>query len=383
MKTIRIIVLLAIIAFSAINTLDMSSAKTKASSSAYVAMYTELGFSTGFKNMEGLSSTRNRGRGRTPEKTELANFWLRYNDGKKDIDIGSKNLLSTSTFIVYGSEEIMFDIRADWPLPKFLEKYCSSLSTSKKSCSFSKTMAFILGMDEANFFLQVSIDKNHTFQIMIANGSEDKMDNSICRATLEAMVEEHKKYIYQRNEEFYRIISEIISRLETTLRTFGQMKKIVAENKQYLENRIKEDEEKLKKLNSIKKRIAEEIKNLHTVINNKKNEVKLNIKKNANCQEEIVSINLAIFEEEKKKEKEEAKFAKNLKESKERRQKHLKTLFYWLEASYFYRVFAEKLVKDVAALDVATTDATIKGTQEKVIKAFKPITVLFASVSSK
>merc|ERR1712032_402942 len=352
------------IAFSAINTLDMSSAKTKASSSAYVAMYTELGFSTGFKNMEGLSSTRNRGRGRTPEKTELANFWLRYNDGKKDIDIGSKNLLSTSTFIVYGSEEIMFDIRADWPLPKFLEKYCSSLSTSKKSCSFS-------------------IDKNHTFQIMIANGSEDKMDNSICRATLEAMVEEHKKYIYQRNEEFYRIISEIISRLETTLRTFGQMKKIVAENKQYLENRIKEDEEKLKKLNSIKKRIAEEIKNLHTVINNKKNEVKLNIKKNANCQEEIVSINLAILEEEKKKGKEEAKFAKNLKESKERRQKHLKTLFYWLEASYFYRVFAEKLVKDVAALDVATTDATIKGTQEKVIKAFKPITVLFASVSSK
>merc|ERR1712032_106354 len=167
-----------------------------------------------------------------------------------------------------GSEEIMFDIRADWPLPKFLEKYCSSLSTSKKSCSFSKTMAFILGMDEANFFLQVSIDKNH---------------------------------IYQRNEEFYRIISEIISRLETTLRTFGDMKKIVAENKQYIENRIKEDEEKLKKLNSIKKRIAEEIKNLHTVINNKKNEVRLNIKKNANCQEEIVSINLAIFEEEKKK----------------------------------------------------------------------------------
>merc|ERR1712032_1000845 len=82
------------------------------------------------------------------------------------------------------------------------------------------------------------LQKNHTFQIMIANGSEDKMDNSICRATLEAMVEEHKKYIYQRNEEFYRIISEIISRLETTLRTFGQMKKIVAENKQYIENRI-------------------------------------------------------------------------------------------------------------------------------------------------
>merc|ERR1712032_626596 len=88
-----------------------------------------------------------------------------------------------------------------------------------------------------------------------------------------------------------------------TLRTFGDMKKIVAENKQYIENRIKEDEEKLKKLNSIKKRIAEEIKNLHTVINNKKNEVRLNIKKNANCQEEIVSINLAIFEREKKRKK--------------------------------------------------------------------------------
>merc|ERR1712084_163243 len=94
------------------------------------------------------------------------------------------------------------------------------------------------------------------------------------------------------------------------------------------------------------------------------------------CDEEHVNLLLAIQTEELKIKKKNEEIAKNLANAKKARQAGLKKLFYWLEASYFYRVFAEKLVKNVADLDKACTDANIKS-------AFMPISVSFASAVSR
>merc|ERR1712083_20537 len=99
---------------------------------------------------------------------------------------------------------------------------------------------------------------------------------------------------------------------------------------------------------------------------NKKNEVKVTITQKQTCDEEHVNLLLAIKTEQEKIDKITKDIAKNLADAKKSRQEGLKKLFYWLEASYFYRVFVERLVKNVADLDKACVDATIKGTQTKI-----------------
>lgn len=146
---------------------------------------------------------------------------------------------------------------------------------------------------------------------------------------------------------------------------------------------VKNEEARLKKLLEEKKKIEADIQRLNTIINNKKNDVRVTITQRTTCDEEHVNLLFAIETEEKKNKRDQQIIDKNLADAKKKRQEKLKELFYWLEASYFYRVFAERLVKNVAALDAATTEATIKGTQTKIKSAFKPIEVTFAAAVAK
>merc|ERR1711908_187241 len=100
------------------NALDMSSAKIKASTSAYVQMYTELGFTAGYKS---LSSTGyddeefDFGSEDDPYVQEEAKYWIRYtNAAGKEVNIGMDSKETGVSFIQDGFAGIEFNIKPSW-----------------------------------------------------------------------------------------------------------------------------------------------------------------------------------------------------------------------------------------------------------------------------
>merc|ERR1712151_462309 len=166
----------------------------------------------------------------------------------------------------------------------------------------------------------------------------------ISRSLLDEQAQKFQKNFYMRNKQFWTQINAIRANLTSALETIKKAKEASKNLKAYWEGMIKTEETKLKKIEA-------DISRLNTVITNKRNEVKATITQKQTCDEEHVNLLLAIQTEELKIKKKNEEIAKNLADAKKARQAGLKILFYWLEASYFYRVFAEKLVKNVADLD--------------------------------
>merc|ERR1739844_83483 len=93
----------------------------------YVQMYTELGFSSGFKTLSGTGF--NFGTPRQPLVKEEAKYWIRVNDSKgKELNLGEKEQKTTSNFVIDGFAAIEFDIKASWMtgMPDWLKK-CANL----------------------------------------------------------------------------------------------------------------------------------------------------------------------------------------------------------------------------------------------------------------
>ena len=80
MKTFRIIIALALF-LTSIAALDMSSAKRRTETSAYVSLYTSLGLTSGFKSMAAESYD-----------DAIFEYFLMFNVGKgqKPINVGSQ-----------------------------------------------------------------------------------------------------------------------------------------------------------------------------------------------------------------------------------------------------------------------------------------------------
>jgi hypothetical protein len=315
--------------------------------------------------------------------SEEAKYWIRVSDGKKEIDIGEKATLETSNFVLGPEADINFNIRAAWlgKMPDWLKKKCPADTTI---CTVSDASTFYLSNNSGEWFFNVTLmNSNQSFKIMIGNGSETPISGYISRNKLNEQEQKWKKLQYSRNAIFWQRINLIKANLSQALNLLKNAKQAASDLKKFWEGMVKNEEARLKKLLEEKKKIEADIQRLNTIINNKKNDVRVTITQRTTCDEEHVNLLFAIETEEKKNKRDQQIIDKNLADAKKKRQEKLKELFYWLEASYFYRVFAERLVKNVAALDAATTEATIKGTQTKIKSAFKPIEVTFAAAVAK
>merc|ERR1712160_207842 len=133
--------------------------------------------------------------------------------------------------------------------------------------------------------------------------------------------------------------------------------------------KIKIDLEKfLKKKEALRK----EIEIINANIDRKKTSVLTNQSLKAKCEDELMNLYLQIKAEE-------ARIAA----AKASKAEKVKLCFYYIEASFYYRVFAEKLVKTEADLVIATTGAALTATQTKIKTAFFPVLVNFATTVAK
>jgi hypothetical protein len=343
-------------------------------------MYTELGFSSGFKTLSGTGF--NFGSPTQPLVHEEAKYWIRVNDSKgKELNLGDKSQGSTANFIIDGFAAIQFDIKSSWMtgMPDWLKKHCNT-----NSCTVNTAETFFLSHTAGEMYFNVGMyEKGQSFKIMVSNGSETKESGMISKNKLKKQEQKFEELFYKRNQTFWNQINAIRANLDSALSLLKKAKEAAKNLKAYWEGMIKTEEDKLKKLRDDKKKIEADIARLNTVITTKKNEVTDTMKQKRTCDEQQVNLLLAIQAETKALKAAQKVIDDNLAKAKKAREEAIKKLFYWLEASYFYRVFAERLVKNTKDLAAATLEATIAGTQAKIKSAFMPIKVNFATASAK
>lgn len=389
MKTFRLIIVLAL--FLGSFALDMSSAKNRAANSAYVSLNAELGKKEGYSTMNQQFAFPS-----GPEPSIYAspnfNYYLSVigADGKEKIIGSETDTKSTSSFIGTGGacspmSPVNVIISPNWfsKLPGWMQKYCSS-----NSCHF-KTVTTLTYQQNAETLFQytVNLAGGKTFRIILINGTDSTSNsngnNQVDKNHINYQVVSHKQFNHTCLENLSTSIENIIDPLTKLLADLSLMREKASTLITVNKGRIKIAKDDLDKKNATKKKLVDAITILNSTIDKKNSDVKRKLCSKSKCKDELVSIRMSIVAESKLIEKEKKAIAAALEKAKNGKKKAIKNLLYQMNASYFYRVFAEKLVKGEAELITATTGNALKSTKSKIVKAFFPIAIEFSSLTAK
>jgi len=373
MKTIRLIIVLALI-FGSL-ALDMSSAKERSATSAYTTLYTELGFTEGYKSMQ-----RPR-RGGRAGPIETFSFFIRIagaGPNGKSLDIGAGSVQTTDKFVQNGGA-ITFPTTASLKalFPDWMKKKCTN-----EACTFQEIKSFT-NLKNENYYYQVALLKdNKSFQIIY--GAENCYE--IGCVSHSKIYEQTQIYINSfpvRTESFWRTIASMKNDLGTALEFLNALKLDAKKRTAYWKEKNEKIKIDLEKFLKKKEALRKEIEIINANIDRKKTSVLTNQSLKAKCEDELMNLYLQIKAEEARIAAAKVAAAKELALAKATKAEKVKLCFYYIEASFYYRVFAEKLVKTEADLVIATTGAALTATQTKIKTAFFPVLVNFATTVAK
>ena len=377
MKIIRLIIALSLILGSL--ALDMSSVKNRASTSAYVELYTELGFNSGFRQGPPASLNWNP----EPEKFQ---YYIQYTnpiDSKIKL-VGDKSTQTMLTFVDRIDGTISFKTTDAWNslLPQFIKSKCNSTI-----CKFTTNLvkSFSQGKSDNYFFTVVLQGQNKSFKIILTNGVDAVTDpsNEVGLPTMTEQVNNYENATGGKKNQFAQHLILVIENYTNILKWINDIKKKQANLQNVYKANTIALEGKLEKKKEEKNKLVNEIDVLNTTIATQRTSItNLQSKKNK-CNEELINIILQISNETKRIEKAKSQKAENIAKNTESRTKAIKNLFYYIEASYFYRVFAEKLIKKESEVLAAFTGTNFITTKTKIVNAFFPIPIDFASQSAK
>jgi hypothetical protein len=379
MKTIRLIIVLALFVCSL--ALDMSSAKSRVETNAYVSLYSSLGLTEGFKTMFNQPS-----RGEIPSNirrnfNQNANYYINVEGANgKVADIGATTPQTQPDFVSQAGA-FTFLTREAWNsrFPAWLKSMCTSTSCTIKNI---QSISVQTGSDDLWFF-QITILNKKTFKIILTNGGLQQLNNQFPHVKMLEIVTKFTIAKVKRTQQFWQQVDSVLNQVAQTIDAVAAIQQTNEKRKTVIKENVAFYQGQLNAHIATKKQLTQTIATLNSAIDAKKQQVSARQTDKSRCWQEFVSINLRIENEQKRIENVKANIATQLAKAQENKTKTLKNIFYWLEASYYYRVFAERLVKDVAALDVATADAAITATQTKIKNAFLPIPIAFATNASK
>lgn len=372
MKTIRLIIVLALI-FGSL-ALDMSSAKERSATSAYTTLYTELGFTEGYKSMYGYVR-----RNATPKTFQF--FISVMGANGKINEIGASSVQNTPGFVQDVSASISFPTTPTLKalFPQWMQTECTN-----QACTFHGIKSFT-NLKNSNYYFQVELNKdNKSFQIVITNGARVSYSPEVIPEDLIAKQSQiFASFKPARTQRFWNAITSMKDHLDAVMRTLNAFKIDVKGRTDWFKSQIallKTDIGKqLKKKEALKK----EIEIINANIDRKKTSILTKQSLKAKCEDELINLMLQIQAEEKRIAAATAAAALELSNAKKNKAEKIKLCFFYIEASFYYRVFAEKLVKTEADLIIATTGAALTATQNKIKTAFFPVLVTFAGVVAK
>jgi len=375
MKTIRLIIVLALI-FGSL-ALDMSSAKERSATSAYTTLYTELGFTEGYKSMQ-----RPR-RGGRAGPIETFSFFIRIagaGPNGKSLDIGAGSVQTTDKFVQNGGA-ITFPTTASLKalFPDWMKKKCTN-----EACTFQEIKSFT-NLKNENYYYQVALLKdNKSFQIILTYGAENCYElGCVSHSKIYEQTQIYINSFPVRTESFWRTIASMKNDLGTALEFLNALKLDAKKRTAYWKEKNEKIKIDLEKFLKKKEALRKEIEIINANIDRKKTSVLTNQSLKAKCEDELMNLYLQIKAEEARIAAAKVAAAKELALAKATKAEKVKLCFYYIEASFYYRVFAEKLVKTEADLVIATTGAALTATQTKIKTAFFPVLVNFATTVAK
>jgi len=380
MKTFRIIIALALF-LTSIAALDMSSAKRRTETSAYVSLYTSLGLTSGFKSMAAESYD-----------DAIFEYFLMFNVGKgqKPINVGSQeDTQQRNGFDDFNGEGVSFYINNSWKnIPAdFKKKFCNEFD---ECLILYKDLKGFTLLSSHNFYYAVtylnSLGKEDRFHIILTNGAEVRTNNDIIVVTRVQMEAQETSIISNAQKidaEFLRYVNQVISSSNDVILKYNEM---LEQNDKSIKNsarNLENNEKKLKTFIEKKKNLENEITTLNLKIAEREIKINNTNAEKQKCNNEYINLIFLRDQEELKVKAKKEQLVKDIADRKVLKSKALKKIFYYLEACYFYRLFGEKLIKAEADLDPALTGKNVKTTEAKLAKAFYPIKFQIAETGSK
>jgi len=363
----------------------MSSAKSRVETNAYVSLYTSLGMTEGYKtNLASLQPPPYNGGAAIPPCTENddAKFFIVVKGANgKESQVGSADPKSTNVFFDSVANAFIFPSSEAWnaKFPKWLKDQCNSTTcTLKTVSSVTRTEN---GSDQ---FFNLVINDQNKLKVNLTNGSWVSGCGVYTVNRMQATITDFNNAKQIFGENFWHRQTQVVLALKNAFYNIGELKSHNKKRAEFINRMITENQKEADKYVKVKQALNEAIAALNGQIDAVRTLISVTTSRKARCTSEYQNLNLQIITEEKRIAAKKVEIATNLAAAKLKKKIYLKGLFYWIEASFFYRVFAERLVKDEAALDAATlTPTALKATQGKITNAFYPVPVTFAELSAK
>lgn len=373
MKMIRILIVITLILTAL--ALDMSSAKRRASTSAYVALYTSLGLKYGYKE---LNSDVN-------YKDYTMNYDVRIKD-EKGVEITLSANLGSNQITTESPGMLSFNYNSadESKLPAWLRPLCSFETCKIENCNLFQ---YFQGPKE-NLKIDFHVgDKTYSVFLYVTNATDtpkpDIFDGLYPRNLIQKQVEEFKLALAPKDYLYIEYLNKISSSAQSSIDKLEKIKKNVIDDRNTKQKILEEKTKMLNDLRAEKKSIETQITQLNSRITKYTDDVKLLTSQFNKCEAEVQNIALDIVNENTKIQKEKTRIETETKKLQVDRAKAVSLLFYNFEAAYYYRVFSEKIVKTEADATAAVEAKNIETTKTKIINAFYPINVQFAASKAK
>ena len=377
MKIIRLTILLALIVASF--ALDMKSAKNRAANSAYVALYTELGLTSGFKEDSLVDAN--------DDNNVIFKVYYTWEENGKKKSLGENNPLSINKIVSYDSIKVLINLpmRTDLfsKLPAFLKSYCNT-----DFCKISGTTVFISQKDENQYFSLQFIDKKsvtHDLKNIVSNAIDGYVNSkgTVIQSDLLDVIDTYDTQKRFETSAFSKIAIDLKHNLELLSSQLRTIENNGSGNTETLKKNLKMYKDDLEKY--LKQKIALEtnILSLNKKIAADQEKINLQITLKQKCLDEQITLLKQIEDEQLNMARTEANIKNKVALNEKLKQDSILSLYYQLEASYFYRVFSERLIKNKEGIEPALTGKNLQTTQNKIINAFFPIPIKFSQPSSK
>jgi hypothetical protein len=351
--------------------LDMSSTKRRTTTSAYVALYTSLGFENGYKSLgdNGSAST-------------LFNYYL-SNDAKEFKGLETIDPLKSAQFIYNidgGYLAISMTPAVFDKLPKWFKDYCNGVQ-----CKLPLTIITSMTKSNNPVVVEVKItgtDKiNHQFKINFTNVDGTWAPGTLQYSSLK-ITYNYDDAISKKSKEITDLVKLAKEFIVQIYEGLGRLSRDQGNKEEILEDLVTPK----KNLAEAKKNHEEITKNLQMIqqqIAANELEIKKQSDKKAVCLQELQNKISEIEVEETLNKNKQSALDLQIQDNKTMKDHAEKLLFYWLEAAYYYRVFGERLLKSDKDVPAALLPANISVFTTKIKNAFYPQIVKFAEEIKK
>jgi hypothetical protein len=372
MKFTRIIITLALIMSSSL-ALDMSSQKRRTSTSAYVALYTSLGFENGYKEMEGPS-----------DPTDTPFFYYIRNIDDNGVKHGERKNETVDRFFV--SNGLRFYYNNDMNLPEdFLAEFCYTRENELYSNCLIKNLdavVFTENPDNSCFF-KVKYQKRNrrigTLEIVITNKD---LNNKVKSVGLISRLKNERDFVVSnindKKIKFQNLFNSLKSNLAEILNTYKDLHSDITEQERNYNSRKRNVEQQILQLETEKLQLEEQIKEYYAKI------ILINIektKKNAEivkCNSDLLSLQRMIDIEKERKLSLQKEREINIQKKESEIIAKYAVIQYHFDSAHFFRIFPEKIANSPDDVKAALSDDRVKLTEENLNRAFSPVQIEFS-----